>query len=736
MEQQVVLYPAELSADVCGVRVTGSSPTELYVNVIEGILKRYPSIIGSKETHFTCDSTRAEKYTGTTRSVIINGKTVYIKTGFSTKDKWKGIEKICQLVNTDFLIKETEESSTPAHFVTNSQEDPANNENLIECYIKLLHYRLEDILKPGIAEKYLSGLSKEIKENFWCPITEEHCQKHPIYKIIGNEVGYESDGKRLVLKGYSAYNSISVYSPKGENTNVLVYTLYIFAKNHYASAAYYLGLCYQSGIIGYSSKKHSQEENTYKQYFLKPNWNYMLYYYKLAESLDSADAAFALGSCFLRINDENNARIHFEKALELRHPNAQIMLRYLKQPKNTTIYNHYVNAVTSNANWKSLVPQEYKGYLYYIKEVKALENDEEFYPFAIFKKSINNSSEKEKLLVAYPKKQYGRMEEDCRCLSSTFPLGHLAEFCYFTVNNDRVYFYQYDGEYRRIMSIGIDGKDLSVVPIPKAASRSGFYAPYATKHGLILFSHNQRSVHFYDFITQTVEEIISAPNRIDILSVTDREVYIKKNSKRNSVYVFDLENKKIAKLQEVYPTLKGHTPIQIDGKREIVYFAENIESICKEHYIDVRSMEFNQYMIDTRLIGINKAGEIVDIWEAPRIYPNFWKGGGYDSFAFNGKNLTCILSKSSNLSAKETLNLNNLNDDSDISIGNTVLAFDRTGNSYCIYHKQDDNICSSLHALTENYVLLQFEHTRLNSVLPIDITLVNCESRIHLAVQY
>ncbi len=107
MEEQVILYPVELLAEVCGEKAAGNSPTELYVHVMEVLLRRYPELVGKKETHFTSDSVRAGQYTGTTRSVLIGGRTVYIKTGFSTKDKWKGIEKTCQLVDVGFVLKES-----------------------------------------------------------------------------------------------------------------------------------------------------------------------------------------------------------------------------------------------------------------------------------------------------------------------------------------------------------------------------------------------------------------------------------------------------------------------------------------------------------------------------------------------------------------------------------------------------------------------------------------------------
>lgn len=105
MNNSVILCPDNLTANVCGISLSAETPTELYVNVIETLLKNYPSIIGLKETHFTSDKSRAELYTGTTRKFQLNGSCVYIKTGFSTKDKWKGIEKTCQLAGIIMQLK-------------------------------------------------------------------------------------------------------------------------------------------------------------------------------------------------------------------------------------------------------------------------------------------------------------------------------------------------------------------------------------------------------------------------------------------------------------------------------------------------------------------------------------------------------------------------------------------------------------------------------------------------------
>ncbi|MCM1506457.1 MAG: hypothetical protein NC177_04900 [Ruminococcus flavefaciens] len=124
----VIIYPESMSASVMGKEFSAKTPTELYVAVMAEILKNRPQIIGKKETHFTADSVRAGQYTGTTRGVYINNTKVYIKTGFSTKDKWKGIEKTCQLAGLSFELSGETKAVTKS-FTQNQVKSTVANVN-------------------------------------------------------------------------------------------------------------------------------------------------------------------------------------------------------------------------------------------------------------------------------------------------------------------------------------------------------------------------------------------------------------------------------------------------------------------------------------------------------------------------------------------------------------------------------------------------------------------------------
>lgn len=121
---RVVIYEVQNSADVFGTRLQQKDPTSLYVEVIGHILTRYPLLVGQKETHFTTDPVRGNNYTGKKREVSIGGCTVYIKTGFSTKDKWRGINAVCKLAGIEFRLEQAEAAAEnhiapmPQNYVT------------------------------------------------------------------------------------------------------------------------------------------------------------------------------------------------------------------------------------------------------------------------------------------------------------------------------------------------------------------------------------------------------------------------------------------------------------------------------------------------------------------------------------------------------------------------------------------------------------------------------------------
>ncbi len=98
----IVIEEEGTSATVFGTKITAGDPTALYVKIVERILQNHQELLGKKETHFTADPERGNGYTGKTRMITVGERTVYVKTGFSTKDKWNGIKAVCKLAGIRF----------------------------------------------------------------------------------------------------------------------------------------------------------------------------------------------------------------------------------------------------------------------------------------------------------------------------------------------------------------------------------------------------------------------------------------------------------------------------------------------------------------------------------------------------------------------------------------------------------------------------------------------------------
>lgn len=151
-----------ISAIVFGNIIKANNPTELFVCVISEILKTHPEIIGKKETHFTSDKSRADKYTGTTRQIFVNDTKVYIKTGFSTKDKIDGIKKTCQLAGIIFR-------NSSLYDILMSIEDFDDVDSIRNL---IMPYKWEDLsdtdknnlLHPNLNPKYNSKIAMSVDE--------------------------------------------------------------------------------------------------------------------------------------------------------------------------------------------------------------------------------------------------------------------------------------------------------------------------------------------------------------------------------------------------------------------------------------------------------------------------------------------------------------------------------------------------------------------------------------------
>lgn len=79
---------------IFGEVINEKNAADSYVEVIRRILERYPSLVGEWEAGITYD---ANRYTGSHKTIQLNGMTVYINTANNTNVKRKNLQKLLQM---------------------------------------------------------------------------------------------------------------------------------------------------------------------------------------------------------------------------------------------------------------------------------------------------------------------------------------------------------------------------------------------------------------------------------------------------------------------------------------------------------------------------------------------------------------------------------------------------------------------------------------------------------------
>ncbi len=217
----------------------------------------------------------------------------------------------------------------------------------------------------------------------------------------------------------------------------------------------------------------------------------------------------------------------------------------------------------------------------------------------------------------------------------------------------------------KIFSMNLDGGDIEQLSIPDKIADKMYY-PHAVEKGIICTDRQKRNLCFYDYNTGVLKKIYPM---LKLIAITEEEVYFLKPNSKKYMYVFNIKSGIVSKINDIYPGLEKHIAVHIDVEREIAYYIENGSCDTSANSI----------------IGINKYGEIVDIWEKPHIYKDFLNTHAYDGIAFNGKSLVGVVTNSS-ASVKNNLNCKYFNEDeNDYSFMSTIISFDRAGNAHCIY---------------------------------------------------
>lgn len=726
----VILYPDKLSAKVCNKEISEDTPTKLYVEVIIALISLSPWIVGKKETHFTADAERAALYTGKTRQCQINGKTVYIKTGLSTKDKWKGIEKTCELEKLSFEM--VLDNTQPVEKVTETIKKvvkPAENqdsvelspEDVIDDYIELLQLHLDDTL-----------YAKENCDFFGSIRLEDYFLNLPKskQKVLINAREPQNHKEKYFKMDFSINGDIVYYN---NISSIPLTELEKYAELGYANAMYYMSLWYGSGYIGVKKIREISKEDPHRfvpmkevPCILKPDYSKKMKYLYGAYEKGHAMATYAYACERMQFYRNNYSTGREDELIELFTQakgkgikDAEIMLRYFKQPKNTVVFNKFAMfgsyGFASNlekipdfdmfykAEKNDLVHTtiiQHNGYLYYFKKDAkfAGDNNTRQSPYCICKKPLTGGPEivvhrfLHKITNGHVISNIWNDNKDPALPDNIYDFG--SEI-YFGIYNDKIYINEQDD----ILCLDLDGRLVKRFNMPRNF-KYRIVCPIGVDGGLLTFNPRLDEMYYYDFSDKSLQKIADLKY---IIAITNKEVYYTKTTAQKAVFVYDVKTKTSSRINKVYSGLKKNTVVAIDAEHEIIYYAENTSGdICK-----------------SRILGINKYGEIVDIWQKPRFidYKFTSTFQNTSTLTFNGKNHVVSLTDDFNYSNEICYSLKHCDLEQQKKITNmlknTVVAFDRCGNAMCLYKAFDgddqyNKMLRSFKYFTDDYLLVPY----------------------------
>ncbi len=94
VEKECESFDSSAAVVIFGEAINEKNAADAYVQVIRRILERYPSLVGEWEAGITYD---ANRYTGSHKTIQLDGMTVYINTGNNTNVKRKNLQKLLQM---------------------------------------------------------------------------------------------------------------------------------------------------------------------------------------------------------------------------------------------------------------------------------------------------------------------------------------------------------------------------------------------------------------------------------------------------------------------------------------------------------------------------------------------------------------------------------------------------------------------------------------------------------------
>ena len=736
----------QCSASIYGNLIQESRPTALYVSCLKNILETYPKLLGEREALFTVDAERAAKYAGSTKTIQIHGETVYINTGFNTQTKLKNLEKVAALADGfDTGIREKgqvrENIGNPIHREPIQQEkrkkpinpgifqqeegrkpvnpepiqqekrkkpinpgifqqekgrkpvnpEPSQQDNrklenqavfsdkeMIEAYLDLMNMELEEyVYGDGRLEKYIKSMPKEWQEVF-IPESDSRSMvmlSHQLEHILGYYIASEEicaalsfhccywlnkGGKRELV------NRVITKVPK------MLETLQIMAGKGFVKAEFYHAVWrYGAGLIIWDKQGWQM---------IKPDS------VKLMASclkIQKKAPALVIETMYTALlNSFDQSEISMSETTEQQHKMLQTVIEghvlssypchsagnYWNRPMVYSIderkYNPFGLFQIIEKNHKvyylegKQTPHSYSGQLYCIHEL-----------------DLNTGVDKVILKI-----------EDDSCGWRGFPdiSGSYRRVCHtrfpmFSLFGQCIYYTSNDTIYRANL------QEKKIYKLKNSIGKNKIYAaPIKLQKGFIYIGKSSEYVLYYYTDNENIK--ISVCN--EILAYNEREVYFTKG-KKNTLMVFDSNDMQTRKISEVYQNIEKKQIIFVDAGKEIAYYLE----------------DSNAVLGDSRLLGINKQGNLVDIWEKPKLLSQLKRvakldeGYTYHSIAFDGKHLIFATN------GRFRLNYNG-QELREKDFGPMFFSFDRAGNAETILqnHPSIDRIggpfCITEHSIT------------------------------------
>lgn len=384
----------------------------------------------------------------------------------------------------------------------------------------------------------------------------------------------------------------------------------------YTKASYILSRCYGSGVIGVSDVDDDKTS-----YIIEADEGKRFDYLQKAINQDACllETGLQYGCLLLQQSKMQEAENLFEVLSRLGIDEAGIYLKYIERWQNRVeAYDSYrAFGVHQSGVWNGqrLMGNiiEYKGWLYYygpqtIKEQGSWKGYEKTDRNVFMKYNIENDDCR--VLLEAPEKTFSGATLNSNCC--------LDNGIAFSIHNDKIYF---SDENNQISCMDLNGNDRQVFIKGKNLDM-----PIAfSKH--IFYRRNGKRLYCYNLTNGSNQEICDAQN---VIGISDKEVLLNTGK---TIRILNLETLEKQSIQNVYVGLKKTKPenlLYVDMSLEIAYYMEDKGSYLKN-----------------RIVGINKEGEIVDVWQLPKMPQKKFSdivshqyGGDYSSICFNGRELS------------------------------------------------------------------------------------------------